>query len=69
MADVYNAKLRTYMTNRFTKNVLAFYEELPDCTFAEVYENVAKNTTGSHVQIINASLFGILSKTSLKSFF
>ncbi len=69
MADVYNAKLRTYMTNRFTKNVLAFYEKLPDCTFAEVYENVAKNTTGSHVQIINASLFGILSKTSLNSFF
>jgi hypothetical protein len=57
------------MTNSFTKNVLASYEELPDCTFAVVYENVAKNTTGSHVQIINASLFGILSKTSLENFF
>ncbi len=70
IADRYNPTLRTYMTNRFTKNVMAAYAaEQSDCTFTELYEYTAKNTTGSHVQIINAGLFGALSTLWVADFF
>ena len=62
IADVYNPSLRTYMTNRFTRNVLEACNEDENISFSSLYESAAKATTGSHVQIINAPQFGALSE-------
>lgn len=69
IADVYDSSLRTYMTNRFTKNVLQAYSEDFVRSFLSLYESAAKNTTGSHVQMINSSQFSPVHDTFVVEFF
>lgn len=58
-ADSYSYSLRAYMTNRFTKNFLTYYSD--NISFKDIYEKVAKTTTGSHVQILNTKFYDQLS--------
>ncbi len=67
-ADFHSAELGTWMSDRFTNNLVNTLSEKPDQTYKELYEYLYTHTLGSHVYIENSFWFGNLCKTSAGEF-
>lgn len=67
-ADFRSNELDTWMSDRFTNNIVNTLTDNPEQTYGELYEYLYKHTLGSHVYVENAFWFGNLFKDSPKEF-
>lgn len=67
-ADFHSAELGTWMSDRFSNNLVNTLSEKPNQTYKELYEYLYTHTLGSHVYVENSYLFGNLCKTSVGEF-
>ena len=59
-ADYYSMDLLTWMSDRFSNNIVTCLEQNPHITWKEFYSYLSAHTLGSHVRLANASNFGNL---------
>lgn len=57
-----------WMTNRFTKTLMEVVTAQPDIDFRELYLELNRLTTGSHVCVLNSTNFDSLYRTNLQEF-
>ncbi len=67
-ADFHSAELGTWMSDRFSNNLVNTLSEKPDQTYKELYEYLYTHTLGSHVYVENSYWFGNLCKTTVGEF-
>lgn len=67
-ADFHSAELGTWMSDRFSNNLVNTLSEKPNQTYKELYEYLYTHTLGSHVYIENSYWFGNLCKSSAGEF-
>lgn len=67
-ADVFNASLGVWMSNRFTATLTESLAGSPSITFRELYTRLFINTVGSHVMVYNNDLFGSLYRNTMEEF-
>lgn len=67
-ADYYSIELGTWMSDRFSNNIVRTFQKTPDATFRELYNGLVTHTLGSHVHVANASCFGNLYTSSIAEF-
>ncbi len=67
-ADFHSAELGTWMSDRFSNNLVNTLSEKPDQTYKELYEYLYTHTLGSHVYVENSYWFGNLCKSSVGEF-
>lgn len=72
-AVIFNQEYRAYMTNSFSMNFLNYIKNIKsgnseNKSFAEIYNDAAKNTLGSHVSIYNLKNFGNLRSNGIREF-
>ena len=65
-ADVYNATLKVWMSNRFTSTLTEAITANSSITIKELYHRLTTNTIGSHPRLYNQSGFGNLNITTMK---
>ncbi len=68
-ADYHSSALSTWMSDRFSNNVVKLMEENADMTYKDFYIYLAEHTLGSHVHVANASCFGNLYTNTPAEFF
>src|SRR5574344_205494 len=67
-ADFYSIDLLTWMSDRFSNNIVTFLNKNEHATFKELYTYLSAHTLGSHVRIANAENFGNLYTTTFDEF-
>ncbi len=68
-ADYHSSVLSTWMSDRFSNNVVRQMGEDAGMTYKDLYVYLAEHTLGSHVHVANASCFGNLYTNSPEEFF
>lgn len=68
-ADTYSTELRTWMSDRFSNNLVTCAGGDPDMSFYDLYQYLVSHTLGSHVGIYNATNFDNLRLATLGEFF
>ncbi len=68
-ADNYSVEMETWMSDRFTNNLIKGLSADNDLTYKELYSYLVSHTLGSHVGIYNAGLFGNLYREKPAEFF
>lgn len=67
-ADNWNFEMMVWMSDRFTQNIVQRLTQNPAVTYRDLFIYCVQRTLGSHVRIINGSLFGNLYITSPQEF-
>lgn len=67
-ADVYNADLGVWMSNRFTATLTEVIRQNPHISFRDLYYKLSNNTIGSHVRVVNNTNFDNLYRNSIDEF-
>lgn len=65
----YSSELKTYLSDKFTSNVIDSYLANKDISFMEMFNFLKQNTMASHPMILNYQNFGNLSLNYPKEFF
>ena len=68
-ADNYSVELKTWMSDRFTNNLINALSEDRNLTYKELYSYLVSHTLGSHVGVFNAAMFGNLYREAPAEFF
>ncbi len=56
-ADCYSLSLSTYLSDRFSNNLISYLETYPGETYKSLYSYLVTHTLGSHVQVSSGKLF------------
>ncbi len=56
-ADCYSLELGTYLSDRFSNNLVSYLSAKPDDSYKNLYTYLVKHTLGSHVQVSSGTLF------------
>lgn len=67
-ADCYSLEMATYLSDRFSNNLVSFLSTKPDGTYKDLYSYLVTHTLGSHVQVSNGTLFDNLCLASPREF-
>lgn len=67
--DNYSIACRTWLSDRFSNNLVECMSQTPEMTYRELYTYLVSHTIGSHVKIFNAPQFGNLCRESPQEFF
>lgn len=67
-AEQKNADMHIYLSNTFTRTFEESVGEQPDITLRDLYYNLARTTSGSHVMVYNEGSFGNLYQTRMTDF-
>ena len=57
-ADVYDAEFRTFLSNAFARTFRAIISKEPDVLLRDLYNSLARATSGSHVSLYNIEQYG-----------
>lgn len=68
-ADVFDTSLSVWLSDRFSNQLIESIKKNPRQTFRSLYLTMVHNTYGSHVTIVNYSLFDNLYKATPYEFF
>lgn len=68
-ADYHSSTLSTWMSNRFSNNLVRSISEKTDKTYKDLYVFLTEHTLGSHVHVANSSHFGNLYSNTPAEFF
>lgn len=63
-ADVYDAEFRTFLSNAFARTFRAIISKEPDVLLRDLYNSLARATSGSHVSLYNIEQSMALSITT-----
>lgn len=67
-ADIYSSVQGTWLSDRFSNNLIRSLSDNPTLTYRELYDYLVSHTLGSHVKIYNASRFGNMFKENPSEF-
>lgn len=67
-ADVFNADLGVWMSNRFTSTLLENLTNKSEISMRDLYNRLFINTVGSHVMVYNAENYGNLYTSDMNEF-
>jgi hypothetical protein len=67
--DVYNADMGTYLSNAFSRAFLRTVGRKPSVSIADLYYQLARTTSGSHVTLYNIEQYGSVNKSSMSDYF
>lgn len=67
--DVYNADIGTYLSNAFSRAFLRTVGRKPSVSIADLYYQLARTTSGSHVTLYNIEQYGSVNKSSMSDYF
>lgn len=68
-ADVYDAALGTYLSNAFTRTFRQEITRNSNVSIYDLYRELARTTTGSHVSIYNQANYGSVYEETMREFF
>jgi len=68
-ADVHNGELGVYLSNAFARTFRQFVNQQNTITLRDLYIELAKTTTGSHVSIFNERNYGSVYINTMEEFF
>ena len=68
-ADMWSEEIGVYLSNGFTRGFQAAIAHNPDISIRDLYYTIATNTTGSHVIVYNASLYGNVYNNTMGEYF
>ena len=68
-ADMWSEEIGVYLSNGFTRGFQAAIAHDPDISIRDLYYTIATNTTGSHVTVYNASVYGNVYNNTMGEFF
>lgn len=67
-ADCYSLDMATYLSDRFSNNLVSYLRDNPDDSYKNLYTYLVTHTLGSHVQVSSGSLFDNLCIASPSEF-
>ena len=67
-ADVFNAEMRVWMSNRFTSTFIEQITQNRAISMRDIYYRLFINTVGSHVMVYNAVNYGNLYSADMSEF-
>ena len=67
-ADVYDAEMRTFLSNAFTRTFRNIISQQPDVTLRDLYYSLARSTSGSHVSLYNIENYGSVYTNDLSDY-
>ena len=67
--DVFDADMGTYLSNAFSRAFLRTVGSNPSVTVADLYYQLARTTSGSHVTLYNIEQYGSANKSSMSEYF
>lgn len=67
-ADVYDADMGIWMSNRFSATLEDCITDSPDIPFRDLYYRLFTNTVGSHVMVYNAPAYGSLFRETMREY-
>lgn len=67
-ADVYDAEMRTFLSNAFTRTFRNIISQQPDVTLRDLYYSLARTTSGSHVSLYNIENYGSVYTNDLSDY-
>ena len=67
-ADVYNADLGLWMSNRFSATLEDCINNSPDIPLRDLYYRLFTNTVGSHVMVYNAPAYGNIYRETMREY-
>ena len=67
-ADVFNADMAVWMSNRFTSTFVESVSSDTSMTLSDLYTRLFINTVGSHVMVYNSPAFGNLYRNTITEF-
>lgn len=67
-ADVYDADMGIWMSNRFSATLEDCINNSPDIPFRDLYYRLFTNTVGSNVMIYNAPAYGNLFRETMREY-
>ncbi|MBQ8097356.1 MAG: ABC transporter substrate-binding protein [Prevotella sp.] len=67
--DVYDSDMGTYLSNAFSRSFLRTVGGNPSVSIADLYYQLARTTSGSHVTLYNIEQYGTANKSSMSDYF
>lgn len=67
-ADVYNPMLHVWMSNRFTSSLIESITKQPGLSLRDLYNQLARQTVGSHATVYNAEYYGNMYTNTMDEF-
>ena len=67
--DVYDNDMRTYLSNAFSRSFLRSVGANPSVSISDLYYQLARTTSGSHVTLYNIEQYGSANKSSMSDYF
>ena len=67
--DVFDADMGTYLSNAFSRAFLRTVGSNPSVSVADLYYQLARTTSGSHVTLYNIEQYGSANKSSMSEYF
>ena len=68
-ADVHDRTLGVFLSNAFSRSFRNTVNENPDIVLRDLYYNLARSTTGSHVTLYNESNYGSVYELTARDYF
>jgi len=68
-ADVHDRTLGVFLSNAFSRSFRNTVDENPDIVLRDLYYNLARSTTGSHVTLYNESNYGSVYELTARDYF
>ena len=67
--DVYDTDMGTYLSNAFSRAFLRTVGSNPSVSISDLYYQLARTTSGSHVTLYNIEQYGSANKSSMSDYF
>jgi hypothetical protein len=68
-ADIYDPEIRTYLSNAFSRSFLRTVGADPTVSIADLYYQLARTTSGSHVTLYNIEQYGSANHNTMGDYF
>ena len=68
-ADVHDRTLGVFLSNAFSRSLRNTINENPDIVLRDLYYNLARSTTGSHVTLFNEANYGSVYELTARDYF
>lgn len=68
-ADVHDRTLGVFLSNAFARSFRSTIDQTPDIALRDLYYNLARSTTGSHVSIYNEQNYGSVYELTARDYF
>ncbi len=68
-ADIYDHEMKTFLSNAFSRSFLRTVSNTPNVTLHDLYYELARTTSGSHVTLYNLENYGSVISNTMGDYF